>query len=368
MKIVNRPSNLYRRERCPGSGHQEATVAEIEQKDTKYSAGGTKLHNIVPVVLAGGWPPDVHELSADEIRSVDYCVEKTREVASRYSTDAVVITEYKLDLSEFDLQGGTIDYGIVDGTRAAIMDYKFGYRYTDHPRFNTQILSYAIGLWIRFGVTEIELSICQPIKESEEQKYRTINITLEDIEAAVKRIALITEGTKPEDAPLIPGEKQCEFCSAFQSCKAIQEKVTEIVPQGNTIDTYFRGLNEDDAQAFYDKVQLAKKWFSKAQDDIEEIIKSGQRFITGYEIGPGRKSKKWKSESAAKTELTILSHEKGISSVDLVVEKFITPAAALKLFGKDPRVDALYDTVEGSPTVKKVFVTKKKLEAPSAEG
>ena len=103
------------------------------------------------------------ELDSDEMSWVQDCLD----VTNGYIKDAEerglpyeVIKEPKLEVVEG--MSGHVDWVLIQGGNAFMVDYKFGKNKVPESKDNLQGKAYALGVFNKFGVTTVEVCFVQP--------------------------------------------------------------------------------------------------------------------------------------------------------------------------------------------------------------
>lgn len=230
------PSAAARWIRCPGS------VKFIEDLEIPDQAGdaadeGTILHYIAEQSLVDDRHPDdwvgtrvsisdIAEWTGNMDGGVDetnnFSVEITEDMADGILSgldriDEIpgkLFVEKRLDLSRWlPGQFGTSDVGIVGKKRITVFDWKFGFNAVS-PVENEQLMLYALGFWDNYArhisdAEEFRLIIWQPRAPGGGGEWDT---NLDDLLAFGKKIKAAGKAALDEDAPRVPGLKQCEGC------------------------------------------------------------------------------------------------------------------------------------------------------------
>jgi hypothetical protein len=246
---------------------------------------------------------------------------------------------------------------IVPGELAVIIDYKFGEFWTEPPQYNWQLKAYGYGAFKMFGGKGVRLIKLQP-ELPEEYRYMSHLIWTDDIEKIGVEIKAVVDKTTDENAPLVRGEKQCQFCKAKETCPLHRGTVLSI-PQHVSIASHLNNISPVERGKLFDNLTVLKKWVEKAIATIETIALNNGIDIEGYEIGHGRGSREWDDPVSALLSMKELARECGIPNDRLTVpETVISPAEADKVFGKAKKIQtflsALYTTVDGKLKLKKV--------------
>lgn len=151
---------------------------------------------------------------------------------------AKMIVEKRVSLEDWvgENEFGTADIAIIDplNWRLVVFDWKYGQGVPVQPEWNDQAILYALGVWSTFAedmftdhfaatngehaawkgaleALEVIIIIEQPRAPGGGGTWTTDMATLLREGKKIKRDAAYTE---MDDAPIVPGEKQCQFCAA----------------------------------------------------------------------------------------------------------------------------------------------------------
>ena len=119
---------------------------------------------------------------------------------------------------------GTMDCGILDGDMYHVIDYKHGAGVAVEVEDNPQMMIYALGaLGKRAAKTTIKtvrLTIVQPRKPHPDGPVRYWDIDYADLYDWAENVLIpAAKATELENAPFVPGEKQCRWCEASRQSK-----------------------------------------------------------------------------------------------------------------------------------------------------
>ena len=208
------PSAASRWMLCPGS-----VEAATHFEDTSgYAAErGTLMHTYIERELAEESTVGLDELDDEEQGIVDVCVDAAESLRRGVGVSWGVENRVKLP-HVHPMLWGTADlfcWHIEEG-HLTILDFKTG-RVPVSPVANWQLIAYAGGvLGTDFDtVQKITLGVLQPRSSTVVSFWTT---TIEDF---VNRISMLGSGAMmatAENAPRIPGAKQCVYCPARFTC------------------------------------------------------------------------------------------------------------------------------------------------------
>lgn len=237
---------------CPGS------VALCESlppaPESEYAKEGTQAHELLEGYLAR-WQAGHKDFDAsdrwvsapkDMRDAVQECVDYVLEILDQHD-DAQLYLEKQFQIPSVAAPGdvwGTSDIVIYvpSWQLVYIIDYKHGagkivdVGTRENP--NKQLMFYAYGVVSSFpdwDVTEVVLSIVQPrVNHASNTCYAELTVPTLNIQNFWFALEEeILECLQP-NAPLIPGEEQCQFCSAAVSCPAREKMALAVI--GSTFD------------------------------------------------------------------------------------------------------------------------------------
>ncbi len=354
------PSAAPRWMACPGS---VALCATVPRKTSSYADEGTAAHSLAELCLVGkqdareylNWwagqnqkrvsflvkdkPADLtaYRVTDDMADAVQVYLDAVRDVGGD------IQTEVKVDLNRWVPElFGWCDAVVLRDDTLHIFDYKHGAGVLVDPEENQQEMIYALG-----ALDGIELSYIRTVRLVIVQpRHRSggvldWSIGAEDLRKwGHHQLVPAAAATKKEDAPLVPGDKQCRFCAAKAICPAILHKSLELAQVAfadvlsPTIDVSLPNptdMNPEQLSRVLDFSELLSSWVSAVAAHAEQLALRGTVF-------PGRKivrkttHRAWKDETETIRALTPLFGD------NLFVRNLKSPAQVEKLVkGKDAK-------------------------------
>ncbi len=209
------------------------------------------------------------------------------------------------------------------GSRAVVLDWKFGDGVLVDATDNPQLLFYAAAAmrteackWVFEGATEIELVIVQPpeIRRWVTDKARVISFE-QELAKAVKL-------AQQETAPMQSGD-HCRWCAAKPVCPQMTgavERALKAQLQALPVEQIAMQLQQADAIEDYLRDLRALAF---------QMLENGQP-VPGYKLVAKRATRHWTDEDAIATWAT----EKGLTPDDFCDAKIKSPAQLEKVVKK----------------------------------
>lgn len=289
-----------------------------------------RLHQIAEI-----WHPDTdRDQPADFLIEVDEDMFHYGEQCVKYIADflGTRYVERRVDISHLTpiaKQGGTLDVGFIDWRRLDIVDWKYGIGIKVFAKDNTQLLSYASGVFEEwdfiYHFETIGMHIAQPRLGHWDYWEITREQLLEFNAFAKDRWAA---AWKRKGRTYTVGIKQCTWCKRRNDCRAklaaleaiadesfeegpitpkAAKAVTMFTPP-RSMETSVIRLSTDELAQIYAFRSLFERWFKQIGEALLE------RGINGEEIGDfyvteGRKFRHWKDQKLMAEKLSLLGAE-----------------------------------------------------------
>lgn len=378
------PSGAHRWLRCPGS-----VVLEAAYPDTTsiYAREGTAAHELAAIVL------ETDEINAQ--RYVDLQIEfddhgeevswlVTQDMAD-YVDDYVklvrelaqgnmLLVERRVSISHLTGEAGatgTSDVVIVDttGRNLTVVDLKYGMGVRVEAEENPQLMMYALGALHVYDVLGDFETVSMYIHMPRLNFVSEYHIPVQELLSAgddIRRGAEVCREAETADEEdlaefLEPGEKQCRFCKAKATCRALRADMTDVVggEAACTIDEFAEFLPEVvDSQTgdnylpmAMSKVALVEDWCKAVRAEVERRLFAGQK-VDGYKLVEGKRgNRKWENEAQVE-DLFKTFRMRQDEMYDL---SLISPTKAEKVFKQNPKrwakVTDLITQSVGKPSV-----------------
>jgi Protein of unknown function (DUF2800) len=289
--------------------------------------------------------------------------------------DAELHVEVPLDISPITGEEGakgTSDTVILLHTAKTLIvdDYKHGRGVAVPSEDNEQLVIYAGAALAEFDLVgdwqHITMRISQPRINNDSEwtiSREELLARLDVISATAKRIR---EGDELTLAAT-PGEKQCRFCKAKATCKALRDEVASTLNPNHSVatpDEFDAALSSaapadslDEPEwlaACMDKVDLVESWCKAIRAETERRLLAGAD-VPGYKLVEGRRgSRKWSDEKAAEEALKAMR----VKHDQMYDYSVISPTSAEKLAKAEvigprqwPKLQALITQSDGKPSV-----------------
>lgn len=367
------PSNV-RWPKCPGSVREEAAYPDISGE---AAIDGTGSHELLELCLTGDLTPNFYDgkiigtnhhdkprgwlVSADRIERVQMCINyinrRREELAKEYPSAKVTVeSESKSDVGAmYDRKDwyGTCDVTISVHVGKQLVfletiDYKDGRGWVAVEN-NSQLISYLGGKLNKEKHADIirhpvpldlptRMTIVQP-KTNPPVRYS--DQVAADIYEACDALHEAAKATDALDAPLVAG-KHCQWCKHKPNCTAQAEESLEVMTnmtndviaqEGSSLfemmQQVVKGVEDapsENLAALMDAKPGIDSLFAQVEKEIEARLESGET-VNGYEIRPGRSSKKWALDDE---EMVEVLRARRLKNADIFPPKLASPAQILK--------------------------------------
>ena len=314
---------------CPGS---VALVAKMPPKpSSEYADKGTLLHNVISEILGKDLPWDqfIGTKYNDQVLTQELFDEKiVVALAALDEIDPHRQLEYEVEtrVGFGDLLPGV--FGSTDlvgrmGSRAVVLDWKFGDGVVVDAEENPQLMFYAAACmrteeskWAFEGVNEVELIIVQP------PMIKRWVTTKERIKQFEKELVMAVHEAQKPDAKLQHGD-HCRWCAA----KPICPKMTGAVDRA--LKTQLDQVDLPTLGRYLQNAELLEGWIEDLRKLAHQMLESGKQ-VPGYKLVNKRATRQWADEKKALEQL----HDMGLTREELFKQDVISPAAAEKLLKK----------------------------------
>ena len=313
---------------CPGS---VALVAKMPPKpSSKYADEGTLLHNVIAEIVMSGQPPE-HYLGTkyeDQTLTQELIDDKLKPALAALdqidpNQEMEIEAETSVDFGDLlpGVFGSTDLIGRI-GTRAVVLDWKFGDGVAVEVEENPQLMFYAAAAmrtpaaqWAFEGATEIEMVIVQP------PAVKRWVTTPERIAAFELQLVQAVKASEKPNAKLEVGD-HCRWCAAKPVCPLMTGAVDRTLKmQIEAIDTQMLG-------SYLANADMLEQWITDLRALAFAMLESGTP-VPGYKLVAKRATRSWTDETKAKAELL-----KSLPESEVVEVSVISPAKAEKALKK----------------------------------
>ena len=313
---------------CPGS---VALVAKMPPKpSSKYADEGTLLHNVIAEIVMSGQPPE-HYLGTkyeDQTLTQELIDDKLKPALAALdqidpNQEMEIEAETSVDFG--DLLPGV--FGSTDligrlGTRAVVLDWKFGDGVAVEVEENPQLMFYAAAAmrtpsaqWAFEGVTEIEMVIVQP------PAVKRWVTTPERIAAFELQLVQAVKASEKPNAKLEVGD-HCRWCAAKPVCPQMTGAVDR------ALQTKLQAIDTQMLGSYLANADMLEQWITDLRALAFAMLESGAP-VPGYKLVAKRATRSWTDETKAKAELL-----KSLPESEVVEMSVISPAKAEKALKK----------------------------------
>lgn len=352
------PSALPLRAACPGSAQllRGTEQSNITVKNTsEYATRGTLLHSLTEGYLKDSIDKEAFlSLPNEDKQQVKWCVDRTKEVISRFQGQkVVVIYEEQVDLSDLGISGGKhgsrIDCLIlVPGYGAVVIDWKFGRAWVTQPEYNLQTKTYGWGIHHNYG-GNVETIILQP-QSPEGRDYMSYMISEDEFDEIETLIKDIVTRAKSPDAPLVRGN-HCEdyFCPLRNSICPLWNKSILEIPNQQSVATHFKTLSPADRKKLYEHIKTISHVAKHCEEVIKKLCVEGGFEMEGYTVGDSRPSYHCDDVKKILENLLPIAEKQGLAVEDLIIPPVPahpkTKSEYLKLLGNKKNIRDILNEV-----------------------
>jgi len=313
---------------CPGSVALCATMPP--KPSSKYADEGTLLHDAISQVLGKDVSPEslLGMTYQDQVLTQELIDNKLHVALDLLGViDPNLEMEYAVEtevgFGDFlpDVFGSCDLLGRI-GTRAIVLDWKFGDGVAVTAEENEQLLFYAAAAmrtpsvsWVFEGVTEIECVIIQP------PSLKRWVTTVERVKQFELQLLQAVNSSQKTDAAIEVGE-HCRWCAA----KPICPKMTGAVDRA--LDLQLKSLDADKIGGYLANCDLLEQWITDLRALAHQMLEADV-LVPGWKLVNKRATRQWANEDVADDVLS-----KVIPKDELYVSKMISPAQAEKVLKK----------------------------------
>jgi hypothetical protein len=314
---------------CPGS---VALVQKMPPKpSSEHADRGTLLHNMMEEILTSGDAPEsfIGARYNDQLLTQELIEEKIKpamEALDAIDPDQTMEYEVETRVGFGDLLPGV--FGSTDligriGSRAIVLDWKFGDGVMVEVEENPQLMFYAAAAmrtkeaaWAFEGATEIEMVIVQP---PEVRRWVT---TPERIAKFELELVQAVKQAMKADAQLAVGD-HCRWCAA----KPICPKMTGAVDRA--LKVQIDALPAAQISTYLKNADMLEDWIKDLRSLALQMLESGAK-LPEYKLVAKRAIRSWSDEEKAKVALFAY----GLTESEVMESSVVSPAKAEKALKK----------------------------------
>ena len=314
---------------CPGS---VALVQKMPpQPSSKYADEGTLLHDTIADVLHHLKTPEdylgrTHNEQVLTQELIDDKLHVALKLLDEVDPNQDMVYEVEQRVGFGDILPGV--FGSTDligriGSRAIVLDWKFGDGVAVDATENPQLMFYAAAAmrtegskWAFEGATEIECIIIQPPAI---RRWVTTPKRIAEFEQQL--VAAVKTAMKP-DAPLMHGD-HCRWCAAKPICPRMTGAVDRALKvQLESIDAATLGK-------YLQNAELLEEWIKDLRALAHRMLEKNVP-VPGYKLVAKQSRRKWTDEQAARKALL----DMGLKESVVVETSIMSPAQAEKALKK----------------------------------
>jgi len=288
---------------CPGS---VALVDTVPPKpSSSYADEGTLLHDTIASILESDLDPYSLVGTTYEKTVLTEALVDDKLIPALRALDEIdpkgemeYAVESRVGFGDFlpDVFGSTDLLGRI-GSRAIVLDWKFGDGVAVEVEENSQLLFYAAAAkrtpetaWVFEGATEVELIIVQP-------PYVKRWVTdLARVDGFEKELAAAVNIAKRPDAPLASGD-HCKWCAAKPVCPIMTGAVDR------ALKAKLEALPVEQIAHYLEQAPLIEAFIKDLQQLAHGLLEEGQK-VPGWKLVNKRATRQWTNEDKAVAFLT----------------------------------------------------------------
>jgi hypothetical protein len=297
------PSAAARWMTCPGSMH--LTPAFPQDRSSKYAQIGTAIHSLSEKCLTVG--KECKDFVGQTFDGIEITQEQAElgQIYVDYVREMPGLKLYEQRVSLEDVIPdcfGTADCVTLRAGHLVVADLKTGAGVRVDVEENLQLLTYALGAFLKFddlyAFEKITLCIIQPplnnISVWTIDRLRILQHAA-DLQAAA--LAIETEPNK-----FVMSEKACGFCHVKTVCPEMKRIAGEAASKDFEVVKA-----ENDLSFWLEKAKLIRGFLDSIEDEARTTINQGGS-VEGWQLKPGNSTRKWKDTEQLKQHLLELGY------------------------------------------------------------
>ena len=322
------PSAAHRWRLCPGSVREEANyVRDPSVPNSPSAVDGTHTHSLLERCLMDNRYPESYIGTQIGDHEGNFVVDAERAERVRFAldyikgaladeTNATVQSEQEVDLypifGRSDLNG-TLDVCITSQDYLEIIDYKDGVGEVSAFK-NPQLEQYLWGVIAGLGQGALlppvfRMTIIQPkLRMFGKSGIDFYEVSRDEFLLGKGQLTIDALMTNNPEAPLIPGEKQCQWCKHKSNCEALSSqvmskigmefnKITPIIVQAAELPDP-KDFDNQRLRQLIEAMPMITGWLETVEEAALARIQDGIK-IDGIKAIRGRGSRSWALDDEA---------------------------------------------------------------------
>lgn len=300
-----------------------------------------------------------YKIEQGDIQALHTALDAYDEICEQYSENAVILSERFVTFLEGEgtperpESGGSMDVGIADGPRGAIVDFKFGEG--EVAATATQNLFYACAARRSLKhFARVEVWDCYIIQPSFDPAIDRTSYPASVLDRSEQQFLSAIKLSKAPNPPFAEGE-WCKWCPAKLVCPPKTQRLATLTAPNHVLD-----LAELGAQL--KKLKSWDAWREEAEERIHHELENGVA-VPGWKLVAKRAIRQWIDEAAAVLKFKSLK----IPQSQYMISKLVSPAQAEKILPK-AEVAKLANPVSSGTTIAPDDDKRPAVLAPAALG
>jgi hypothetical protein len=358
--------------------------AQYPDTSSEFADEGTAAHELAAMALTEGNDAAAYkgrriavghrtfEVNDEMIDAVQTYMDAVKAAAQGHE----LLVEQRVEFSQyvgFPDQFGTSDSVILATDEIQVHDLKYGKGVVVSAVNNEQLRLYALGALNEFGMLgdfkKVRMVIHMPRLNYVSEEVITVDELLEFAQyikarAGLAMACLETGEVRQED--LVPGQKQCRFCSHKPNCKELAQfslntVADDFVDLTGDIGTQLGGAMERITVAdnhhiasLMPHLEMIESWCKAVRGRAESELLAGNE-VPGYKLVQGKKGNRaWANDEEAEITLKAMR----LKAEQMYDFKLISPTTAEKLHKSGaigprqwPKLQSIITQSEGNPSV-----------------
>ena len=352
------PSAAHRWRLCPGSVREEANyVRDPSVPNSPAAVDGTHTHSLLEQCLINARQPfefigitmtdddGSFTVDAERAERVQFALDY---IKSRRTIHTSIQSEQQVRLGPLfgrDDMDGTLDACLISPDVLEIVDYKDGVGEVSAFK-NPQLEQYLWGMIAELGEGAplppvFRMTIIQPkLRMFGKSGIDYYEVNREEFIAGIEQLKSDAAATDHPLAPLIPGEKQCQWCKHKSNCEALSSQVmSKIGMEFNKIPMIVQAAELPTPKDFdnqrlrqlIEAMPMITGWLETVEEEALRRLEGGDK-IDGIKAVRGRGSRSWALDDEA---IEAKLNKMGVPKGEIWQTKLISVAQLEKLSWKN---------------------------------